>query len=150
MKLLNRKAIITGASQGFGLAVARAYVQEGASMVLCARSAEELAIARDEVASLAAGGAVVHAVQADISRPEEVTHVVDSAISNFGGIDILVANAGVYGPKGPIEEVDWDTWAQAITNNLTGTVFCCRVVVPHFKSQGGGKIIVVSGGGATK
>ena len=58
-------------------------------------------------------------------------------------------NAGVYGPKGPIEEIDWSEWVQAIQINLFGTVLMCRTIIPHFRSRGYGKIINLSGGGAT-
>ena len=71
------------------------------------------------------------------------------ALESCGRIDILVNNAGIYGPKGAIEDVDWDEWMQAININLLGSVLACREVLPHFKQQRFGKIIQISGGGAT-
>jgi 3-oxoacyl-[acyl-carrier protein] reductase len=68
----------------------------------------------------------------------------------MGGLDILVCNAGVYGPKGPLEAIDWAEWQLAIAINLLGTVYSCRAVIPSFKKQGFGTIILLSGGGATK
>jgi 3-oxoacyl-[acyl-carrier protein] reductase len=68
----------------------------------------------------------------------------------LGGVDILVANAGVYGPKGPLEALDWQAWSDAIDINLKGTVLQCRAVIPLLKKQKKGKIIIISGGGATK
>ena len=88
--------------------------------------------------------------QADVSVLHDVTVVVERAIAEFGGLDVLVCNAGVHGPKGPIEDVDWHEWVQALNINLCGSVLCCRAVLPHFRAQRSGKIILLSGGGATK
>ena len=62
---------------------------------------------------------------------------------------MLVNNAGIYGPEGLVEEVAWDEWEQAVRVNLFGSVLCCRAVLPHFRANGYGKIIQLSGGGAT-
>jgi NAD(P)-dependent dehydrogenase (short-subunit alcohol dehydrogenase family) len=78
-----------------------------------------------------------------------VARLVRATQDTFGGIDILVNNAGVYGPKGEIEEVDWQEWVRAIEINLYGSILTCRAVLPYFKTRGRGKIIQLSGGGAT-
>ena len=151
MKLKNRRAIITGASQGFGLAVARAFVMEGADVALCARNAEQLRQAESELASLANGnGARIVTVVADVAKPADVRKLVGAAIEKLGGVEIMVCNAGVYGPKGAIDDVDWEEWTEAIEINLMGTVSCCREILPQFKKQKYGKILLLSGGGATK
>ncbi len=147
--LEGRAALITGANQGLGLEIARAYVQAGASVMLCARNAELLEQARAELAALAAPGQIVAAHAADVSQPNEVEHLVASALQQLPQLQILVNNAGVYGPKGVIEEIDWDEWVQAISINLLGSVLLCRAVLPHFKAQHYGKIVQISGGGAT-
>lgn len=149
-QLANRCALITGASQGFGFEVARAFVAAGAHVVLCARGVERLELAGRELAALAAGRCRVGIVPADVSRPDEMERLVSATLNKLGGLDIVVANAGIYGPKGPIEAVDWDEWRQAIDINLHGTVLTCRAVLPYLKERRKGKIIVLSGGGATK
>jgi 3-oxoacyl-[acyl-carrier protein] reductase len=148
MKLEKRRALITGASQGFGLAVARAFVSAGAEVMICARGADALSQAQRELAGL--GRAKVLALSADVSQPAEVRRLVKAALAELGGLDVLVSNAGVYGPKGPIQDVAWEEWEQAIAINLMGTVLLCREVVPHFIKQRAGKIVLLSGGGATK
>jgi NAD(P)-dependent dehydrogenase (short-subunit alcohol dehydrogenase family) len=148
MKLANCSALITGASQGFGLAVARALVQAGADVMLCARDLAQLTLAQHQVAEL--GDTRVLALAADISKSEDIRRLFDTMLTEFGKLDILVCNAGVYGPAGPIEEVDWDEWSKAIAINLMGTVLACRAALPHMKESHHGKIILLSGGGATK
>ena len=150
MKLTGRTAIITGASQGLGFEVAKHFVQEGANVMLCARSAEPLFRAQEELKKIANNKTKVLAQPADVSNREQMEALVAATLSELGKIDILVANAGVYGTKGPIEEIDWDEWCEAIDINLKGTVLQCRVVLPHFKQNRYGKIIILSGGGATK
>jgi NAD(P)-dependent dehydrogenase (short-subunit alcohol dehydrogenase family) len=147
--LEGRAAVITGANQGLGLAIARAYVGAGASVVLCARDADKLARAREDVAALASAGQTVVAVKADVSRPDDVTQLVRVALDAMPHIHVVVSNAAIHGPIGLIEEVDWVEWTHAIEINLLGSVLVCRGFLPHFKTHGYGKIVQLSGGGAT-
>jgi NAD(P)-dependent dehydrogenase (short-subunit alcohol dehydrogenase family) len=147
--LEGRSAIITGASQGLGLAIARAYVRAGASVLLCARDPIMLREAESEVAALASKGQIVASEAADVSSRDDVDHLSGIASSLFASIEILVNNAGIYGPKGPIEEIDWNEWARAVEINLYGSVLMCRAVIPYFKTRRYGKIVQLSGGGAT-
>ena len=149
LSLEGRAAVITGANQGLGLAIAQAYVKAGASVMLCARNQALLEEARSIVAALAGPQQTVSSHVADVSKPEEVGQLTEAAFALFPRVHALVNNAGIYGPKGAIEEVDWDTWVQAIEVNLFGSVLMCRAMVPHFKIQGYGKIVQLSGGGAT-
>jgi NAD(P)-dependent dehydrogenase (short-subunit alcohol dehydrogenase family) len=106
--------------------------------------------AQRQLSELAKGDTRVLAVQADVSEPDDVQRLVRTALMQLGGLDVLVCNAGVYGPKGPIQDIPWSEWSQAVTINLMGTVLPCREVLPHFIQCKHGKIIILSGGGATK
>ena len=149
MKLKGRGIIITGASQGLGLEIARACVREGADVLVCARGAAQLESARDELRALAGDGQRVLAVPADVSNAADVARVFDAAARDLASLDGLVNNAGVYGPKGRLEEVDAMEWWRAVEINLMGVVLPCRAALPIFRGQGRGKIVNLSGGGAT-
>jgi NAD(P)-dependent dehydrogenase (short-subunit alcohol dehydrogenase family) len=149
MKLKGRKILITGASQGFGLAVAERCLAEGADVAVCSRSRDQIDRAAAALQGKAAPGQRVLATVADVSNPREVEALVAETTRALGGLDGLVNNAGVYGPKGLIEDVDWVEWAKAIEINLLGTVLPCRSVLPGFRARGAGKIVNLSGGGAT-
>jgi NAD(P)-dependent dehydrogenase (short-subunit alcohol dehydrogenase family) len=147
--LQGRGAIVTGGNQGLGLAISRAYVKAGASVLLCARDANLLEKARIEISRLAGPGQVVIAETGDVSKATDVNRLVNRALGGLPRLQVLVNNAGVYGPKGRIEEVDWQEWAKALEINLLGSILMCRAVLPHFKARRYGKIIQLSGGGAT-
>lgn len=149
MKLSNRNALITGGSQGLGQAIAEAYVREGAHVVICARDETTLNQARDQLRSIAGPQQKVAAHACDVSSESQVTELVAFAERELGSIDILVNNAGVYGPMGPTETVSLEEWRRAIDINLFGVLLPCRAVIPHFKANKRGKIVVLSGGGAT-
>jgi 3-oxoacyl-[acyl-carrier protein] reductase len=139
--LSGRSAIVTGASHGLGLAIAGSYAAAGARVLICGRDSDAL--------DAAARSINVDAEVADVANENDVVRLVARAVELFGGVDILVNNAGIYGPKGTIDEIDWAEWVRAIEINLLGSVLLCRAVVPHMRRRGGGKIIQLSGGGAT-
>ena len=144
-----RAALITGANQGLGLAIARAFVTAGASVMICARDETLLDGARADLDALATGDQRVLAQTADVSSRDHVERLVNVACVELPHLQILVNNAGIYGPIGPSEDVDWNSWVRAIEINLFGSVLLCRALLPHFKRQQYGKIIQLSGGGAT-
>jgi NAD(P)-dependent dehydrogenase (short-subunit alcohol dehydrogenase family) len=148
MKLEGRFALITGASQGLGAEIARHYVINGASLMLCARSADKLAAAQHGLAPLLAPGARIVTMTADVGEPKDVGRIFETLRAEFPRLDILVNNAGIYGPMGNIEDVDWDEWVDAIRINLLGLVCVSRAAMPMFRRQRYGKIINISGGGA--
>ncbi len=143
--LEGRAALITGGARGLGLEIARAYLREGARIVICARSAAALDAAREELA----GAGEVHAHAADVSVPEAAQELVAFAAEKLGGLDILVNNAGVYGPKGAIDEIVWAQWVRAIEINLMGSVLPARFALGHLRESERGKVVQLSGGGAT-
>jgi NAD(P)-dependent dehydrogenase (short-subunit alcohol dehydrogenase family) len=148
--LAGRAALITGGSRGLGLEIARAFVAAGASIMLCARDREALEAAASTLRPEEQERQLVRWRSVDVSDPTQVAAVVDQSIHDFGALHVLVNNAAVHGPFGLIEHVDWPAWKHAIEINLFGSVNAVRAVLPHFKTQGHGKIIQVSGGGATK
>jgi NAD(P)-dependent dehydrogenase (short-subunit alcohol dehydrogenase family) len=149
VRLKGRGVVVTGASQGLGKAIAEGCVREGADVLICAREAGLLDQARTELAALAAPGQKVAAKRADVSCPDEVRELLQAARAALPRLDGLVNNAGVSGPKGLLEEVDLQAWWKTMEVNLFGTVMACREVLPHFRRQGYGKIVNLSGGGAT-
>lgn len=149
MQLNGRGIVITGANQGLGKAIAEACLAEGAHLLLCARDAALLEQTAAELRSKAAAGQRVVCQRADVSNRDDVHRLFETGSRELPRLDGLVNNAGIYGPKGLIEEVDVDAWRAAIEINLFGVVYTCREVLPVFRRQGSGKIVNLSGGGAT-
>ena len=147
--LTNKVAIITGANQGLGLEIAKKYAAAGANLMLCARNGVLLDSALKEIKQHITNGQIVLAQQVDISKEKEVIDVVESTLRQLGTCHILVNNAGIYGPKGNVEDLDWAEWIKAIEINVYGSVLMCRELIPYFKKQRYGKVIQLSGGGAT-
>jgi NAD(P)-dependent dehydrogenase (short-subunit alcohol dehydrogenase family) len=148
MTLQNTNAIVTGASMGLGKAIAEAFLKAGADIFLCARTAAPL---RETLVELAGKYPErrVFGQPCDVSSKSEVDHLFAAAVEAFGTLDALVLNAGVYGPMGSLDTVDLDEWRRAMDINLYGVLFPCLRAIPHFKKTGHGKIVVLSGGGAT-
>jgi NAD(P)-dependent dehydrogenase (short-subunit alcohol dehydrogenase family) len=147
--LEERAALVTGGSHGLGLAIAEALVAAGASVVISGRSKSALGDAQAHLAERAGAGQRVLSHAGDVSRAGDVDELVAVGVEAFAHLDIVVNNAGVYGPKGPIDEIDWLEWVRAIEINLLGSVLVARAVLPHLKRRGYGKLIQLSGGGAT-
>jgi NAD(P)-dependent dehydrogenase (short-subunit alcohol dehydrogenase family) len=148
--LAGRTALITGGSQGLGLEIARMYLEEGAAGVcICARDGRTLGAALERLRERASSGQTVVGELADVSCAADVARLVDAALSGLGEITILVSNAGVYGPKGGVAQADWPEWTRAVEINLFGSVLPARELMAHFVSRGYGKVVQLSGGGAT-
>jgi len=145
-KLSGKVALVTGGSRGIGKAVVAGLAAEGARIMIAARNADELEQVRHQMCSV---GAEVLGLATDVADAAQVEDLVDETIVQFGRIDVLVNTAGIQGPIGPLWETDPVQWRRAIEINLCGTMLCCRSVIPHMISAGGGKIINFSGGGAT-
>lgn len=147
--LSGRVAIITGASQGLGREISKSYVTSGANVMLCARSYGLLEATEQELNPLLGDNQKIFIKKCDVSSQEEVQALVGETFEKLGGCQILVNNAGIYGPKGTIENQDWDEWKKSLEINIYGSVLMCRALIPHFKKRKYGKIIQLSGGGAT-
>jgi NAD(P)-dependent dehydrogenase (short-subunit alcohol dehydrogenase family) len=148
MKLKNLNALITGGSQGLGKTIAEHFLREGANVVLCARSEKDLSATRDELAEKFPAQKVA-AKTCDVANESQVNELVAFVLNHLGSLEALVLNAGIYGPMGPTESVPLDEWRRAMDINLFGVLLPSRAVIPHFKKAGRGKIVVLSGGGAT-
>lgn len=133
--LTGRSAIVTGASRGIGLAIARALAAEGARLTICARGAEALEQARAE---LAATGAEVRAVTADVTDAADCAHIIETAAEAYGGIDALVNNAGGSAREGAIEE----RFRGSFELNVVSALRLCELARPHLaRATGGGAIV---------
>jgi 3-oxoacyl-[acyl-carrier protein] reductase len=139
--LRGKIALVTGASRGLGRAIAEEFAAEGASLVMCARGQEALTEASDAVR--AASGVDVLGVPADVSRSQDVSRLVLSAIARFGRIDILVTNAGGP-PSGRFESLGPDKWDEAVRVTLLSAVNLCREVLPGMRQRKWGRIINVT------
>ena len=132
-------SIVTGASKGIGLAIARAFVERGMQVAISARNAEELDAAAN---SLPAGDNLLR-VQADVRDAADAQRLIDETVRRFGGVDVLVNNAGV-GRFATVAEMSLETWRQVIDTNLSGVFHCCRAAIPEMKRRGAGFIINIS------
>ena len=139
--LQSKVAIVTGGSRGIGLAIARALAAEGAQVAVTGLSTAHLAAARKTLDG--AGPAAVETLQADVRRRDDVTRVVDATAARFGGLDILINNAGV-GVFKEVAEMTGDEWQQVIDTNLSGVFHACRAAIPHMRRRGSGFIINIS------
>ena len=150
LKLIGKVALVTGASQGLGFNIAQRFIAEGASVVICARSSADLKNAENQLLADLGDDQQLLALLCDVSSTVEVDRMFQQLVDRFGTLDVVVSNAGIYGPLGPIDEVDWDEWLQAIAINLSGAAYVLRKSVIIMNPQGFGKIIQLSGGGATQ
>jgi NAD(P)-dependent dehydrogenase (short-subunit alcohol dehydrogenase family) len=132
-------AIVTGASKGIGFAIAKAFVDRGMKAVLSARSDAELRRAQQQLG----GDANALAVRADVSVPAVAERLVAEAVRRFGGLDVLVNNAGI-GRFVNVADMSLDEWHRVIETNLSGPFFCSRAAIPEMRRRGGGWIINIS------
>jgi NAD(P)-dependent dehydrogenase (short-subunit alcohol dehydrogenase family) len=139
--LEGKVALITGASQGLGRALALEFAREGARVVVNARSEESIGPVAGEVEDV---GAEVLAVAADVSREADVERLVRETVGRFDRIDVLINNAGLLGPRVGIEDYPEDEWRRVIDANLTGPFLVSKAAIPHL-SGGSSVINVVSG-----
>ena len=149
-ELLERTAIVTGASRGLGRELAKSLVQQGAHVALVARGSAAL-----EETTAALRGLRVDDPQKIVPYPVDLRDTADihtfvtACRRDFPGIDILVNNAAIQGPIGPFEKLDFEAWENTFKVDFLAVARLCQLVIPDMRKRGGGKIINLSGGGAT-
>ena len=141
-RLAGKVALVAGAGPNMGRAVATLFAQEGAKVVVVARSAGSTAGTVERIARF---GGAAHAVQADVSTEAGAESAIQAAVANFGQLDIVYHNAGgFFTPKYAVESLPADFWEGALANNLRSLYWLTRQAIPHLEAAGGGCIITVS------
>jgi NAD(P)-dependent dehydrogenase (short-subunit alcohol dehydrogenase family) len=138
MKLKDKVAIVTGGASGFGRAICETYAREGASVLVADINGQGAREVAREI-----GGKAAH-IAVDVSKKKEVDAMVAEAVKTFGGLDIMVNNAGTAGPTAPVEEVSLEDWTACLTVNMTSAFLGTRKAVPALRAAGGGSIVNLS------
>lgn len=141
MQLHDKVAFITGAGSGIGKASALLFAQEGARVVCISRTLEEVQETVDQITET--GGQAI-AVDADISKADDIKRAVEKTVEAFGGINIVFANAGINGVWAPIEEISDEDFDKTIDINLKGTFMTLKYTFPHLKKKGGSVLVTSS------
>jgi 3-oxoacyl-[acyl-carrier protein] reductase len=139
--LHGKVAVVTGGSRGIGLSIAAALLGRGASVAITGRDEAHLEEARAQLAKDARDR--IQAVRADVRDADDAAGAIGTAVERFGGLDVLVNNAGV-GVFAAVADMDVAQWHDVIETNLSGVFFCCRAAIPQMRARGGGWIINIS------
>ena len=140
--LTGKVAVVTGGSRGIGYATAAALVARGASVAISGTNQERIEQAAGQLGSRA------FPVVADVRRYADVERLMLTSVDRFGGLDVLVNNAGI-GAMQPLADMPLDAWARVLDTNLTGVFHGCKAAIPHLRARGGGWIISISSLAAT-
>jgi 3-oxoacyl-[acyl-carrier protein] reductase len=143
LQLTDKVAIVTGSSKGLGLASARALIEEGARVTICARGEQALSEAAAALARLATRPDAVLAIPADVSTPAGAEAVVNGTIDRFGSVDVLVNNVGKAGGGDIVTTPDAE-WQTALDQTLFPAIRMSRLVVPHMRRAGGGVVLMIA------
>lgn len=142
MDMTSKTVMITGASRGIGAQAARIFAEAGANVVLLARSQDAIADLAGEIGSKAI------AIPCNVARYSEVSSAVETAVQAFGGLDVLINNAGVVDPISHLADAEPDAWSQLIDINVKGVFYGIRAALPALKAGGGGSVLTISSGAA--
>ena len=140
--MVGKTVLITGASRGIGAAAARAFAGAGANVALVARGTEAIADLAGEI------GKNALAIPCDVARHSEIEAAIAATARTFGGLDVLINNAGVIDPIGHLSDTDPEDWSRTIDINLKGVMYGMHAAMPGMIAQGHGTIITVSSGAA--
>lgn len=144
MEPLNGKvAIITGAGKGIGKAVAIAYAKQGMSVCCIARTLSDIVSTVNEIKE---SGGDAMAISCDVTNYENVKEAMQKAYERYGGIDLVLVNAGTDTEKLPIDELDIAEWKRVMDVNLNGAFYTVKAAIPYLKRNGSGKIITIGSG----
>ena len=150
MDFKGKNVIVTGGSKGLGYEICKHFLQQGANVSLCARNAIDLFEADNSLMKFKTETQILHSMSLDVSDYQSIKEYIFEAEKALGEIDILVSNAGVIGSKGLIEDVDIEEWTQSVAINLFSNLYLFKTLIPKMKENNNGRIVVISGGGATK
>jgi len=141
--LKNKVAVVTGAGRGIGRAIALAYAAAGAAVCGAARTAPEIEAVAAEIEK--AGGRAL-AVTADVTAWPEMVRLFEATVEAFGGLDLLLINAGGNYDRRTVAESRTEDWRATLELNLVGAYYCAKAALPHLKARGGGQIITIGSG----
>ena len=147
MKLQGRNTIVTGGSQGLGRAIVEAFLREGANVAFCARNSSDVEQLLVELRPKLLAGQKLLGISADVAKAADVDKLF-AAAAELGDLHALVNNAGIYGPIGAVEDVDFDEWKRTFDINVFGMMLTARRAIPGMKQRHHGKLIQISGAGA--
>ena len=136
--LRGKVALVTGGSRGIGLAIAHALAADGVNVSVTGLSDAHLSAARPRIES--AGPSSVETLRADVRRYEDIDRAINATVGRFGGLDILINNAGV-GIFADVADMTPAQWSEVIDTNITGVFYACHAAIPHLRRRGGGFII---------
>jgi len=139
--LKNKNAVITGAAQGFGLAISKRFASSGANLFLIDKDETELNVAKE---TKEIKNSVSQTYTGDITNFEEIESTINSIIQNYSNIDIFVNNAGIAGPSFKTWEYPQNDWKSVVDIDLNGTFNCCKAVVPFMIKQNYGRIVNIA------
>ena len=137
-RFAGKVVLVTGGGSGIGLATAKAFAAEGATVAVAGRDEQRLASAVKEI------GDAASAVTVDVTDSADVARMVATVVERHGGLDVAVNNAGILGSPAPAADLDEDAFGAVIGTNLTGTWLCLKHEVAHMRAHGGGAIVTIA------